>query len=574
MALIDKASLLMVPSTYEAGTLYNVLPSGNRAPDSTDQNSGYDQTRADFTFDRGSNAAATRIDENGVLQKYRENKLLQSNQFDTTWSLSGATLTSGQSGYDGSSDAWQLTSPSSGNNLFQANTDGGVQTYSVYAKGDGSTGVRLYAFGDANANVYFNLNDGSVATGSSYIDAKIEPVSGATGWYRCSMTFNQTNNITIRIYTTNNASANAAGTIYIQNAQLESGMVSTDYLDSGATTGKAGVLIDLPRINYDANGENGSLLLEPSRANLVQYSEYFYGSNWTAGATTIVPVISPSLSPEGKLNAYRITRNDSLGQLQLGSLTSVTAGATYTGSFYVKRVSGSTTCEIFNLNNVATSKNITNEWTRIDVTSTAGGTTGRLYIRPAADGDVIDVFGAQLEAGSYVSSYIPNHGTSGGVTRAADTFSKTGISSLINSQEGVFFVEMAALSSNTGTSLLSLSDGSPNNNIYIGFTSTTNLISAVLSSNGSAQAAISTSSYDVKQMNKIAVSYKENEVKLFVNGSLIGTDTSATMPNANTMNEFSSDFGQGSFKLAAELKQAIIFPTALTDSECIALTTL
>ena len=52
-------------------------------------------------------------------------------------------------------------------------------------------------------------------------------------------------------------------------------MVSTDYLDSGATTAKAGVLIDLPRINYDANGENGSLLLEPSRQQLLQYSEYF-----------------------------------------------------------------------------------------------------------------------------------------------------------------------------------------------------------------------------------------------------------------------------------------------------------
>ena len=54
MALIDKASLLMVPSTYEAGKLYNVLPSGNRAPDSTGENSGYDQTRADFDFDRGT----------------------------------------------------------------------------------------------------------------------------------------------------------------------------------------------------------------------------------------------------------------------------------------------------------------------------------------------------------------------------------------------------------------------------------------------------------------------------------------------------------------------------------------
>ena len=133
---------------------------------------------------------------------------------------------------------------------------------------------------------------------------------------------------------------------------------------------------------------------------------------------------------------------------------------------------------------------------------------------------------------------------------------------------------MAAFSSNTGTSLLSLSDGGTTNNIYIGFSSTTNQISAVLYANGSAQGGVNSFSYDVKQMNKIAVSYKTNEFKLFINGSLVGTDTNATMPNANTLNKFSSDFGQGSFKLAAELNQAIIFPTALTDSECIALTTI
>ena len=73
----------MVPSTYEDGTLYNVLPSGNKAPDETGNHNGYDQTRADFTFDRGNNLAATRIDENGVLQKGRENVLLHSNSFST-----------------------------------------------------------------------------------------------------------------------------------------------------------------------------------------------------------------------------------------------------------------------------------------------------------------------------------------------------------------------------------------------------------------------------------------------------------------------------------------------------------
>ena len=93
MALIDKASLLMVPSTYEAGKLYNVLPSGNRAPDNKG-GAGYDQTRADFDFDRGSNAAATRINSSGLIEKYRENLLTESNNFsDSDWTNSNITLT-------------------------------------------------------------------------------------------------------------------------------------------------------------------------------------------------------------------------------------------------------------------------------------------------------------------------------------------------------------------------------------------------------------------------------------------------------------------------------------------------
>ena len=96
MALIDKASLLMVPSTYEAGTLYNVLPSGNRAPDSTDQNSGYDQTRADFTFDRGSNAAATRIGSDGLIKKYRENFCYNQISLILLGLTQLSTITSGQ----------------------------------------------------------------------------------------------------------------------------------------------------------------------------------------------------------------------------------------------------------------------------------------------------------------------------------------------------------------------------------------------------------------------------------------------------------------------------------------------
>ena len=57
----------------------------------------------DFTFSRGSNLAATRVDVNGLIEKGRENLLLQSNQFDTTWINAGTILLHrGQAGYDGS----------------------------------------------------------------------------------------------------------------------------------------------------------------------------------------------------------------------------------------------------------------------------------------------------------------------------------------------------------------------------------------------------------------------------------------------------------------------------------------
>ena len=65
---------------------YTTYYRGNKAPDETGSHNGYDQTRADFTFDRGSNLAATRVNADGLIEKGRENLLLQSNNFsDSDW---------------------------------------------------------------------------------------------------------------------------------------------------------------------------------------------------------------------------------------------------------------------------------------------------------------------------------------------------------------------------------------------------------------------------------------------------------------------------------------------------------
>ena len=573
MALIDKASLLMVPSTYEAGTLYNVLPSGNRAPDSTGENSGYDQTRADFDFDRGSNTAATRVNADGLIEKYRENLLLQSNQFDTTWINSNSTETGGQNGYDGSSDAWLINKSAANGYIRQAISQSGVQTLSVYAKAGTLNWMRVIADGGTSTpSTWFDLQNGVIGNADFFtIDSNIEAI-GATGWYRCSITFEVGTIAGVRFYPAdaNNVVSGTSGSIYIQNAQLEQGLVATDYIESGATTGKAGVLIDLPRIDYSSGA--GALLLEPSRQQLLQYSEYFYGSNWTAGTTTIVPVISPSLSPEGKLNAYRITRNDGLGQLQLGSLTSVTSGATYTGSFYVKRVSGSTTCEIFNLNNVGTSKNITDEWTRIDITSTANSTTGRLYIRPAADGDVIDVWGAQLEAGSYATSYIPNHGESGGVTRAADSCSVTGASDVIGQTEGTLFFDVNISRVVGNEAIGTINSGAYANHATIQRVGST--IQFVRNSATQSGATIVTSATITAGRYKLAIAYKSGDTACFLNGAQVSTTQTQTFTNA-TLNvvKIGTD-AIGALPISDSVKQSILFKTRLTNTELADLTTL
>ena len=104
MSLYKDASLVMIPSAYKDGKLYSIRPTDGSG---------------DFTFSRGSNLAATRVDVNGLIEKGRENLLLQSNQFDTTWGNSNSTETSGQTGYDGSSDAWLLNATNAAGYIFQ-----------------------------------------------------------------------------------------------------------------------------------------------------------------------------------------------------------------------------------------------------------------------------------------------------------------------------------------------------------------------------------------------------------------------------------------------------------------------
>ena len=586
MALIDKASLLMVPSTYEAGTLYNVLPSGNRAPDSTDQNSGYDQTRADFTFDRGSNAAATRVNAEGLIEKYRENLLLQSNSFSTSpFTTSNTSVTSGQSGYDGTTDAWSLTSNGTNGfeNLHQIISFSGVYTISVYAKQGSNNYLTIRTLGN-DLRVQFKLDDGThSATFGSPINTFME--DAGSGWYRCGFTANFSSATYVLFYP-QIINITTAGNILIQNAQLESGLVATDVLTSGATTAKAGVLIDLPRINYDANGENGALLLEPQRKNVVTNTEYVSSNDYVVGnwTGTITTNTTETLSPEGVYNATKFVKAGASDRVYFHN--SQPDGA-YTGSIYLKAASGSEnkTIEIsvrrFGGGSGSTSKlvTITNEWQRFDVTATnlTGGTTTAMYIADfSMDGTATDFYsyGMQIEAGSYVSSYIPNHGESGGVTRAADSCSVTGVSDVIDSTQGTIYFEGNSLNTTIAnySYFITLSDGTQNNRLEL--RQNGDEIQFLWRVGGTYQGNIQTTDAPITEKCKVALKYSSAEISFYLNGSEVGSIASPTLYSANTLNRLGFDDGTGSNPTQGENSKLIYFNEALSDSELATLTTL
>jgi hypothetical protein len=185
-------------------------------------------------------------------------------------------------------------------------------------------------------------------------------------------------------------------------------------------------------------------------------------------------------------------------------------------------------------------------------------------------GSGIFVWGAQLEAGSYVSSYVPTLASS--VTRIQDSAFKTGISSLIGSVAGTMYVEVAALANDLSERRFALSDGTTGNVARVGFTSTSNRIIAVLY-NGANQCVITYDGADITQTNKIAFTWSANDFALFVNGVQRASDVSGTTFSANTLTELQFNEGDGDGKnMYGEFQQILLFKTRLTNDQLADLT--
>jgi hypothetical protein len=183
------------------------------------------------------------------------------------------------------------------------------------------------------------------------------------------------------------------------------------------------------------------------------------------------------------------------------------------------------------------------------------------------------IWGCQYEQSSYPTSYIPT--TTASVTRNADVISKTGISSLIGQTEGTMYAEVdLSIQSEAGLfrRILMISNGTETDSTYLRVTSG-NIVQFV-SFDGTVQTLINSIS-SISGNVKIAATYKTNEFKLYINGVLQGTDLLGSIPATRSILRIgNSDALISTHNLNDRIELATLFQTALTDAQCIELTTL
>ena len=496
--------------------------------------------------------------------------MVQSNQFDTTWVNGGTTVTSGQSGYDGTNNAWLLSKGAANyTRITQTIAKSGVHSVSVYAKANtlSQASFYVYATGD-NPYAIFNLVDGSVVASGSIIDKSATDVGN--GWWRLSITFNATTQ-SINFYP--DFSESNAGSIYIQDAMLNQGLAALPYIESGASTAKAGILENEQRIDYSDG--TPSLLLEPQRTQLCLNSEYYSGSDWISSNVTITDNVTAS--PEGLQNASLINFTSSGNYFQHQG-PAIVSGSTYTISCYVKRaISTDQVFKIYGNNNKASANlTATSEWQRFTHTFTADSTNFASGLSAPSTAQ-IHLYGFQVEQGSYPTSYIPNH-SGGSVTRGADTCSKTNASSLIGQSEGTLFIECEYPRTGSGGSarkLISVNDGTSANLVDMYVNAGANTLTARVRANGGQFGAIGISN-NPTGIVKIAYAYKANDYVLYINGTQYGSVTSGgsfTFSSALDIIQI-GDGEAGNDELGGEASQALLFKTRLSNADLATLTTI
>jgi hypothetical protein len=214
--------------------------------------------------------------------------------------------------------------------------------------------------------------------------------------------------------------------------------------------------------------------------------------------------------------------------------------------------------------------NLTSSWQRFEISRTTGAaTTGLGVVLGAATADFF-AWGLQGEVGAYATSYIPT--TSASVTRNADVVQKTGASALIGQTSGTIFIDLNFTNVGTEKYIASIGDNTFTNFISLRRLSTgeIRIIFAASTSSGTTNAS---SAILPNGRYKIAYKYASGSLKLFINGALSFSLTPTFTFGSALQNIKLGMDSANAIQLGDRINSMALFPTPLTDTQCIALTT-
>lgn len=561
--------------------------------------------------------------------KAEENLLLQSQTFDNAiWIKTAVTVTANADvAPDGTSTADKIIgTATTGFHACRQDftyTTGLVYTLSVFAKAAEYSNLIIADLVSGTFACTFDLSAGTAGTplgGAPFTSVTASIQNIGSGWYRCVLT-GTSNTSALRspsfvgypagaTLSANGAQYTGDGTsgILLWGAQLEQRSAVTAY----TPTTTAPITNYIPRLLTAASGvarfdhnpttfESLGLEIEESRTNLVVRSEEFDNSGWTKTNSTITA--NTIVSPDGTLNADKHVPNSGAtigvgaSSTRIYQSPSVVSGTAYVLTLYAKAaeydqlqlavITTPTLTATFSLTagtvvsgTGATITLVGNGWYRCSLPFTADITGGQ-QIRLSAFSSTtstgngysgIYIWGAQLEAGAFATSYIPTVASQ--VTRAADAASMTGtnFSSWYNAEEGTMYAEANTPSFATTYVFAEINNNSTSNYIRHSTTSVGTTTQFVVVDGTVTQAspgfAVTLGSY-----RKMAGAYTANSVQQSVNGSLGTEDTSATIPT-NLVQINIGSRAAGTSAVNGTISKIAYYPLRVTNAQLQALTTV
>jgi hypothetical protein len=367
---------------------------------------------------------------------------------------------------------------------------------------------------------------------------------------------------------------------------------------------------NVPRFTHDPSTLAAQgLLIEEQRTNLCLQSEDF-STTWAATQSSITT--NAAVSPSGTSTADKLIEDIANAQhFVFQVVTGLVSGGTYTYSFFAKSAERTNVQILFAQggNNALASANLTagtisavtvnggawtggsatitnvgNGWYRLTLTATIVGSTA-LSCRVALEdtpgnatytGDGTSglfIWGAQLEAGAFPTSYIPT--TTTALTRNADVASMTGtnFSDWYNASEGAFNFEFSAYAPSVADGfgrVFQVDDGTNNNSIqFLKNNGSSSQYFANVNVSNVSQATLFTPSLSANVFNKVAFCYKVNDFAQYTNGGTLATDSSGTLPVVNRL-VFSN--AGGTAQLNGTIRRIAFYPQRLANAQLQALT--